>query len=257
MTVVEIYAYGYNLPKLFFRSVYRVRLYIIRHAEPDNPNNTITAAGHKEAAALGERMAALKLDRMFVSPLGRALHTMQYTAERNGLTAEVLEWMQEINDSHVEVSPWGRLAGWDIPGEMIRANEPLPDHSNWINDQLYLDAHAPAIFKRIRAHSDAFLAELGYVREGGKYRIVKANSEQIAIFCHNGFGLTWLSHLLGIPLPLMWSGFTLAPSSVTTILFDERSPEWAVPRCIGLGDTSHLHKAELPISTHGIKANVF
>jgi probable phosphoglycerate mutase len=98
---------------------------------------------------------------------------------------------------------------------------------------------------------------LGYERDGGKYKILRSNPEQIAIFCHNGFGLIWLSHLLQIPLPLMWSGFTMAPSSVTTILFDERSSEWAVPRCIGFGDTSHLYQAGLPISSHGIKANVY
>jgi probable phosphoglycerate mutase len=38
-------------------------------------------------------------------------------------------------------------------------------------------------------------------------------------------------------------------------LFDERSPEWAVPRCIGLGDVSHLYAAELPVQARGIIAH--
>jgi hypothetical protein len=75
------------------------------------------------------------------------------------------------------------------------------------------------------------------------------------VFCHGGFGLTWLAHLLALPLPLVWSGFWLPPSSVTTMLFDERSPEWAVPRCIGLGDVSHLYAAGLQVQARGIMAN--
>ena len=52
-----------------------------------------------------------------------------------------------------------------------------------------------------------------------------------------------------------WNSFWLAPTSVTTVLFDQRSPEWAVPRCLAVGDTSHLHKAGLPILPRGIIAN--
>jgi hypothetical protein len=42
---------------------------------------------------------------------------------------------------------------------------------------------------------------------------------------------------------------------VTTVLFDERSPEWAVPRCIGFCDVSHLYAAGLPVQPRGILAN--
>jgi broad specificity phosphatase PhoE len=234
-----------------------MRIYIIRHAEPDNPNHTITEAGHKEAQALAERLNTIKIDRMYTSPLGRALHTMAYTSKLNGLQAEVLDWVQEIDNSRLIVEPWGRMTGWDIPGEILRGKVELPDHNNWKHDDLLIAAKAEYHLTRVQSHSDSFLRQLGYERVGNKYKILKSNSEQIALFCHNGFGLIWLSHLLQIPLPLMWSGFTMAPSSVTTILFDERSSEWAVPRCIGFGDTSHLYHAGLPISIHGIKANVY
>jgi hypothetical protein len=68
--------------------------------------------------------------------------------------------------------------------------------------------------------------------------------------------VTWLAHLLDLPLTLVWSGFWLAPSSVTTILFDERSTVWATPRCLGVGDVSHLYAAGLPVQPAGITANV-
>jgi probable phosphoglycerate mutase len=75
------------------------------------------------------------------------------------------------------------------------------------------------------------------------------------MFCHGGFGLMWLAHLLEIPFPLVWAGFWLPPSSVTTVLFEERSSAWSVPRCIGLGDVAHLYAAGLPVSPAGIMAN--
>ena len=80
-------------------------------------------------------------------------------------------------------------------------------------------------------------------------------TDRIALVCHGGFGLTWLSHLLAIPTPLMWAGFFLHTTSVTTILFDERTSGVAVPRCIGLSELTHLHLQGIPPGTSGIKAN--
>ncbi len=53
----------------------------------------------------------------------------------------------------------------------------------------------------------------------------------------------------------MWAGFWHAPTAVTTILFDERSEKWAVPRALCVGDTSHLYAAGLPVRPRGIIAN--
>ena len=97
----------------------------------------------------------------------------------------------------------------------------------------------------------------GFRREEGRYRILKPNERKIAVFCHMGFGLAWLAHLLEMPLPLLWSGLWLAPSSVTTILMDTRSEQWAVPRCLGIGDVSHLYNINLPVSSQGIIANFY
>src|SRR3569833_1782620 len=74
-----------------------MRLYIIRHADPDYPNNTITAAGHLEAAALAERLATEGLTHIYASPLGRAVHTMRYTADKIGLPHTIEEWTQELH----------------------------------------------------------------------------------------------------------------------------------------------------------------
>jgi probable phosphoglycerate mutase len=234
-----------------------VRLYIIRHADPDYPNNTITAAGHLEAKALSERMQREGLDRIYASPMGRARHTAQYSADALQLPVHIEEWTAELGNLRMEDAPFAGMAAWDIHGEVFRGGETMPMHHNWHELPLLSGPHIRETFENVKAGSDEFLARHGYEREGGLYRVRQRHQEKIAVFCHGGLGLTWLAHLLEIPLPLMWSGFFLAPSSVTTILFDERSQEFAVPRCLGMGDTSHLYHAGLPIQPAGIKANYY
>jgi probable phosphoglycerate mutase len=231
-----------------------MRLYLIRHADPDYPNKTITAAGHLEAQALTRRLAAHGLDHIYSSPLPRAMTTAQYTAELLRMPVEVEEWTQELGWT-IEQPPHGVIAAWNLPGELIRAQEPYPTHATW-HQLPYLENLAlREKFEAIKNNGDRFLERHGYKREGGCYRCVQPNRDKIAVFCHGGLGLAWLAHLLEIPLPLAWSGFWLAPSSVTTVLFEERSAEYAVPRCIGVGDVSHLYAAGLPIQPRGILAN--
>lgn len=233
-----------------------MRLYLIRHADPDYPNKTITERGHAEARALATRLVGEKLDRIYSSPLGRAVDTMRYTADLLALPREpvIEDWTQEMVIPAVHMDAWGKAAVWDLPGEVIRGRERPPSYDDWHTLPYVGETPIAALFEELKAASDAFLARHGYEREGGRYRCVQPNRERIAVFCHGGFGLAWLAHLLEIPLALMWSGFWLAPSSVTTILLEQRSEQWAVPRCVGMGDVSHLYAAGLSISPRGILA---
>jgi probable phosphoglycerate mutase len=231
-----------------------MRLFIIRHADPDYPNNTITPAGHLEAAALGRRMGKLGLDRIYCSPLGRARDTARYTADALGMKPVIEPWTAELSWAHIG-GDYGMGAPWDIHGHVIRQPNLDLTRENWYE---FPPLDNPAFregFAHVQANSDDFLARHGYEREGGVYHIRQANREKIAVFCHGGFGLTWLAHLLHLPLPLVWIGFFLPPSSVTTILFEERNADIAVPRCLGMGDLSHLYAEGLEMQPAGIKAN--
>jgi len=232
-----------------------MRLFIIRHADPDYPNNTITPAGHLEARALAERLAKLGLDRIYSSPLGRAVDTARYTADAFGLTPVIQPWTAELSWAHIEQDGLGKSMPWDVHGHTVRRWKEEPTAANWHTLPPLDRPEFREGFARIRSDSDAFLAALGYRHEDGVYRVERGSREKIAVFCHGGFGLTWLAHLLQIPPPLMWAGFFLPPSSVTTVLLDERGGGVAVPRCLGVGDISHLHAAGLPMQPAGIKAN--
>ncbi|CAG7652416.1 histidine phosphatase family protein [Paenibacillus allorhizosphaerae] len=234
-----------------------MRLYIIRHADPDYENNTITPPGHLEARALANRLSEEKIDAIYSSPMGRALHTMQYTAEITGLEPVIQPWLAELSGWKVPESSGKHSVAWNVDGERIRSHKPFPSSENWHSNPIYDQTDLNQRFLNLKKDSDLFLKELGYERNDGVYEIVRTNELKIAVFCHMGFGLAWISHLLELPLSFAWSGFWLAPSSVTTILFDQRTAARAVPRCLGMGDVSHLYKAGLPVQSSGIIANFY
>lgn len=233
-----------------------MRLFLIRHADPDYPNNTITPAGHLEARALALRLQKLGLDRIYCSPLGRAIDTARYTADALGLTPTIMPWLAELAWARIDQETLGPSTIWDVHGHTVHTHDRSRLYTEWHTLPPFDHPDYTSGLDHIRKESDIFLESLGYRRKEAIYEIQKSNREKIAIFCHGGFGLTWLSHLLNIPTPLVWAGFFLPPSSVTTILFDERTPAIAVPRCLGVGDISHLYAAGLPMQPSGIKANL-
>ena len=236
-----------------------MRLYIIRHADPDYANDTITERGHREARALGERMGQGRLDHLYVSPMGRAQATADYIAQAKGVTPVTLDWTRERGEWQIEQFYRGkaqRMCIWDVHGHRVRGNAHLPGHDDWQNHPPFNDPLLHRDYAEIVAESDALLARHGYVRDGHLYRAERPNRDALAVVCHGGFGLTWLAHLLALPLPLVYVGFTLPPASVTTLLFDEREGEGevaGVPRCIAMGVTAHEPEpGHVPV---GIKAN--
>ena len=233
-----------------------MRLYIIRHADPDYENNTITKAGHHEAQALARRMSGYGLDKIYASPLPRANITAQYTTDLVKIDPIIEDWLIEIPGWEIEGIDEGAPA-WDIPGEIFREKEPFATHETWQQLPYLHEERFSSYWEQFKKNSDKFIEELGYKREGGRYRQVEPNRHKIAVFCHNGTALTWLAHLLEIPLPMVWSSFWHAPSAVTTIVFEERSNTWAVPRALSVGDVSHLYEARLPIQARGIRGNYY
>ncbi|MGZ9585556.1 histidine phosphatase family protein [Paenibacillus marinisediminis] len=229
-----------------------MRIYVIRHADPDYTNDTITTAGHREAEALADRLSRVGVDYMYTSPLGRAQATMRYTSERLHLQPETLHWTREITGMYTTLEAYGTFSPFNTPGELILDGDTLPGPHDWFERPYFTDVRLQETIAEIHQGSDELLKRHGYERVGGRYRCIQPNDSIIAVFCHGGFGLTWLAHLLNLPLSIVWSSFWLAPTSVTTIFMDQRSHEWAVPRCIELGDTSHLHAAGLPVQLRGI-----
>ena len=192
------------------------------------------------------------MGNLYCSPLGRALDTARYTSESIERTVVVEPWLQELEWEIVHPE-FGELSAWDLPGEVLRraARDAAPRPS--------AIPHFRAEFQEeyeIRtAALDGLLAKHGFVRQGRLYRTSGENRERIALFSHGGLAIHLLAHLLDMPLHTAYACFWFPPSSVTTILFEERSREWAAPRCIGMGDVSHLYADGLPVQPRGILGN--
>lgn len=231
-----------------------MQLFLIRHADPDYSIDDLTEFGHQEAAALGKRMASIGLDKLYVSPLGRAQTTASYIAKETGLAMNTELWTRELEWSAISME--GKMGPiWDYPGEQIpevssgmRKWEDENDY--WLKQEEYRMRYS-----ELQTASDEFFQRHHFQREQGLYRILQPSQEKVAMVCHGGFGLAWLSHMLQIPLSLAWSVFWLAPSSVTTVLFEERSQHFAVPRCIGMGDVSHLYANGISYRPRGLLGN--
>jgi broad specificity phosphatase PhoE len=233
-----------------------MRLYLIRHADPDYPNGTITLNGHREASALAEHLKGFGIDEIYSSPMGRARHTAQYSANQLGLPIQIEEWAAELNSAWFDELD---QSFQDIEKPGYRAPAGPPGLSRWKADGKAENPEITRNFRAIQQGSDDFLARQGFARSGSGmiYNTKSHNTKKIAFFAHMGLELAWLSYLLGIPFLSMWDGFFVHPSSITTILFEERFPGKAVPRCISLGDISHLVAAGLSPQPVGIVANYY
>lgn len=193
-----------------------MRLYIIRHAEPDYPRDALTLRGHAQARALALRLSTLGIERVYSSPMSRALETARYTAERLGLDMRIEPWTGELEDWWIPDEALGERPVWQVDAAILRSL--APGQEIWPPDAL----------ARLHAAAGDFLDRQDKTPQG------------IAVFCHAGFALTWLAHLLAIPLPLMWAAFSLPPASITTIAFEKLAGGGTAARCLGLGDIRHL-----------------
>ena len=59
-----------------------MRILLIRHAEPDYANNTLTPKGFVEAEYLSEKLKNSNITHIYSSPLERAKLTAKPTAEK-------------------------------------------------------------------------------------------------------------------------------------------------------------------------------
>lgn len=210
-------------------------LYIIRHADLDYAHNTITPLGKEEALALGQRMSRVKLDRIYTSPLGRAIDTARPTMLALGMENTVLDWTAESMDY---MQP--RVAGKG--GYTFAFRNGVTDVEDCA--ELERDETMASLVK----NSDEFLASLGYERDGGVYRITRPNDERVAVFCHGGFGCNWIAWLLGMPPFMGWERIKLRTSAVTRFNFRNNDTGYTVPECDYLNDTSHLPPCGVPNS---------
>ena len=213
-------------------------LYIIRHADPDYPNNTITEFGWEEAHALAKWLKDVRIDKIYTSPLGRAIDTAKPTCEIKGMTSEILPWTEESMD-YMESY---RLQPDSICSYSVSVQEGVHDFVD------FMPTERMNLVYEMQKKSDEFLASLGYEREGLLYKVTRNTDERIAVFCHGGFGVAWIAHLLGTAPGLMYPAISLNTSSVTTFEFAVQDEGYIRPRLRRLGEIAHIYDAGLRVN---------
>ena len=219
-----------------------MKLLLIRHGDPDYAKDWLTPKGLREAEFLAEKISRQDVKEVYVSPLGRAKATASCTLKRMGREAVELEWLREfpVKIHRPDFEGEGPVA-WDgLPQDWMQEDEFFDEH-DWGSQQVFQEAKLKAEYDRVIAKFDQLLNEHGYERDGRYYRVHQANRDTIVFFCHFGLECVLLSHLLNVSPMILWHGFCAAPTSVTTVITEERRQGIASFRINGFGDISHLY----------------
>lgn len=207
-----------------------MEILIVRHAEPDYSIDSLTPKGWVEAELLSRKLEKMDIKEFYCSPLGRAKDTASLTLKKMNREAKILDWLKEINDKCRDFLPsyWTNI-------------EEYYSKDDWNKIELMESTNARAICENVAIELDKLLAEYGYVHEGNIFRVERECRDRIVLFCHYGITGAILSHLFGISPVIYWHHFVAAPSSITTIVTEEREQGTAVFRMKAYGDTGHLY----------------
>ena len=220
-----------------------MRILIIRHADPDYSIDSLTEKGWVEAECLSEKLIKMNIDSFYTSTLGRAKDTASLTLKKLGREADgIFEWLKEFPPV-IQRPDCGKSIAWDwLPAHWTEIDE-FYHKDRWGDVPVMAEGRVREEYDRVVCEFDRLLAKHGYVRERNYYRAEKPNMDTIAIFCHFGSGCVLLSHLLGVSPMVLWHGTCAAPTSVTTVVTEERREGIASFRTVAFGDTSHLYVA--------------
>lgn len=224
-------------------------LYIIRHGDPIYETDSLTERGKLQAEAVGRRIADSKIDRIFSSPMGRAIQTAEPACRLLGLDYSIEEWTHEIGDERLTPYPDGvRKSIALLPNAMLRENGNIDlPYDRAFECSGVAQSGMPAAVAYIERNGKDFLERLGYREENGVYRILWPNQEKVALFCHAAFTRTWLSILLHIPLHLAWASFNPTHTGVTILEFKNDASGFTAPKCLCFSDMSHLYASGLDL----------
>ncbi len=231
-----------------------MKLVFVRHAEPDYAHDSLTAKGRVEAELLARRLCQLDVKAFYVSPLGRAKATAAYTLNQLHREAEEMPWLAEFRGRCTDFERGGTRIPWDFCPRLWQPHELLHDRRRWTEDALVSGGDTAEIWRESCDGLDALLARHGYRRDPALalYHCDHNTPDTLVFFCHLGITLALVAHLLDLSPVALWQGFSTQPSSVTTLITEERVKGEVIFRCLQLGDISHLYAGGERYSTAGL-----
>ena len=230
-----------------------MKIVIIRHAEPDYENNTLTEKGFREAKFLGEYYKDAKIDALYSSPLPRAKYTADALA--NGKhKAVVKDWLKEF--WHPIYIDGKERHNWDFYPRDIKNHPELITH-DFLDSEIGQKSDLRNLYDEVIKNFDELLESHGYKFNGVYYDAVKPNKDTIVIVCHLGMMSVLMSRLTTMPYAAIAQYFFVAPSGVTIFVSEEREEGKAQFRCREFGNLNHLRNNNEPHSKFGSFAETF
>ena len=238
-----------------------MKIIIVRHAEPDYANNTLTPKGEKEAALLAERLGKLKnVVGIYSSPLARAMKTATPTANKLGLHVTVLPWLREFAGVISDPETGNPRIPWDLKHEFWQKEPDLLDETAFATHPLMCGGNPSVseVYKETCSGMETLLKGHGYLLQEHRMFRCEENKEEIfLLFCHMGLAMAVIGFLTRVSPFALWHGFCLPPSSVTTLVTEERQKGLVSFRCFQMGDTSHLAIGNEPPSRMAMFQEIF
>ena len=238
-----------------------MRIIFIRHGDPDYAKDSLTEKGWRGAELLSNRVVKWDVDAFYCSPLGRAKDTASCTLKKLGREAKEYKFLREFRGRVTNPATGSNHICWDFMPDYWTEKEMLYDRDKWATDDIMLESpnNINDEWNMVCNGIDEILSEYGYKREGRYYKVDDdADREKtIVVFCHFGVTMVMLAHLLGVSAPVLLHGLFLPPTSVTIVNAEERVDSKAYFRTQVIGDVTHLHMGNEPVSASGYFAEVF
>lgn len=235
-----------------------MRIWLIRHAEPDYTNDSLTPKGRVEAELLSRRLARCRVRDFYTSPLGRAKDTAAYTLKRLDREAETLPWLQEFRGSYPDPETGiRRIVAWDVRPRVWTAFSGVTDIGSWCDAPVFDGGNVREVWRETVSGVDALLGRYGFVKDGPVWRAEQNGHFTIALFCHFGISMAILGYLTDVSPMVLWHHTLCLPSSLTEIVTEERVRGEVSFRMTKLGDLTHLESAGETRSTAGLFPEVY
>ena len=233
--------------------------YYIRHGEPLGvPDYSLTPLGREQAKALAKRLCLFGIDRVFASPTLRTMQTAQPICDLLGKEITPCDWADEgivWNEFTVPHPKYEHTWAFFDPKylEIFSSPEVRALGERWYEHPELAGLNFKAGVERINAAVDEFFLSLGFRhdRENARYEVVgeHLNRDRVALFAHQGFGMSFFSSMLDIPYPMFCTHFDFSHSSMSVINFEPRG-KYVYPHVLQTANDSHLYREGIITGYH-------
>jgi probable phosphoglycerate mutase len=158
-----------------------MKLFFIRHGDPDYVHDNLTDKGKVEATLLSEDIERYKIDDIYLSPLGRAQATAKFSMDKLGKSGKTYDWLMEFpaqfdpNLSETarmayenelvlnkETGKYEKRIVWDLLPAYYNEHPELLDRVAWRESEIAKASDAASKYDYVIESFDKLLAEYGY-----------------------------------------------------------------------------------------------